>query len=171
MDYVVFDLETTGLSPERDAIVEIGALRVRGGVVLEEESFHSLVNPLRPIPFYVSRVHGLFDKHVRDAPTLEQVLPRFLEWVGESPVVAHNASFDVGFIRAGALKHGLEWNPVQLCTVQLSRRAFPGVRGHKLDDLASRFDLRFTERHRSMGDVRVTAQAFVQLSQKLALEL
>ena len=171
MDYVVFDLETTGLSPERDAIVEIGAIRVRGGQVLEEETFHSLVNPLRPIPFYVSKVHGLFDKHVRNAPTLGQVLPQFLEWVGNSPVVAHNANFDVGFIRVGAEKHGLEWDPIQLCTVQLSRRAFPGVKGHKLDDLAGRFGLSFIERHRSMGDVRVTAQAFVQLSQRLALEL
>ena len=171
MDYVVFDLETTGLSHERDAVVEIGAVRIRAGQVIAAETFHSLVNPQRPIPFYVSRVHGLFDRDVKNAPTISQVLPQFLEFVGTHPVVAHNANFDVGFIRSAAQRHGVQWNPVQICTVQLSRQAFPGVKGHKLDDLASRLNLTFTSRHRSMGDVMVTAEAFLQLGKTLELSL
>ncbi len=176
MDYVVFDLETTGLSPERDGIVEIGALRVRGGEVIEDEQFHSLVKPtaeggqVLSIPWRVSRIHGITDRHVAGAPTMDELLPDFLKFVGDSAVVAHNASFDTGFMRTAAKRAGLLWTPrAELCTMQLSRRAFPGERSHKLDLLAQRLGLEFEEggRHRSMGDVRVTAQAFVRLMNAL----
>lgn len=177
-EYVVFDLETTGLSPERDAIVEIGALKVRGGQVQSHEVFQTLVRPQDAhgrtvaIPWYTQRVHGISDQMVRDAPGLTDVLPQFLEFVGAAAVVAHNVAFDSGFIRAGALRHGLVWNPAkELCTVQLSRRAFPQERGHKLDALATRLGLEFEAggRHRSMGDVRVTAEAFILLMNRLEL--
>ncbi|WP_027481169.1 3'-5' exonuclease [Deinococcus pimensis] len=172
MEYVVFDLETTGLSPDKDAIVEIGAMYVRDGRVIEAPIFHSLVNPGRPIPWYVTKVHGIRDEHVRGAPELGQIMPAFLDYVGDRPVVAHNVGFDAGFIRAAARRHGLVWAPPQeICTVQLSRRAFPGQRSHKLDLLAERFGLQFEEggRHRSLGDVRVTAEAFVRLHERLGL--
>jgi DNA polymerase III subunit epsilon len=177
-EYVVFDLETTGLSPERDAIVEIGAMRVRGGQVQAHEVFQTLVKPqdahgnTLSIPWYTVRVHGINDQMVRDAPQLDEVLPRFLEFVGGAAVVAHNVAFDSGFIRAGAARHGLLWQPArEVCTVQLSRRAFPQERGHKLDAVASRLELEFEPggRHRSMGDVRVTAEAFVRLTERLEL--
>ena len=175
-EYVVFDLETTGLSSERDAILEIGAMRVRGGRVQPGEVFQSLVHPQDaagntvPIPWYTVRVHGIQDSMVRGSPRLAAVLPQFLDFVGDAPVVAHNVSFDSGFMRAAARRHGLRWQPPgELCTMQLSRRAFPGERGHKLDALASRLGLEFEAggRHRSLGDVRVTAEAFVQLMQRL----
>ncbi len=177
-EYVVFDLETTGLSPERDAIVEIGAVRVRGGQVQAQEVFQTLVKPTDAlgqtlsIPWYTVRVHGINDQMVRDAPALPDVLPAFLDFVGGAAVVAHNVAFDSGFIRAGAARHGLIWQPArEVCTVQLSRRAFPHERTHKLDVLASRLGLEFEAggRHRSMGDVRVTAQAFLMLQERLAL--
>ena len=177
-EYVVFDLETTGLSPERDAIVEIGALKVRGGQVQAHEVFQTLVRPqdtqgrTMTIPWYTQRIHGISDQMVRNAPGLSDVLPQFLEFVGGAAVVAHNVAFDSGFIRAGAARHGLVWKPArELCTVQLSRRAFPQERGHKLDALASRLGLEFEAggRHRSMGDVRVTAEAFVLLLERLEL--
>ncbi|WP_425147355.1 3'-5' exonuclease [Deinococcus sp.] len=175
-EYVVFDLETTGLSPERDAIVEIGAMRVRGGQVLHGEVFQTLVHPQDAagnsvsIPWYTQRIHGISDGMVQGAPRLEAVLPQFLEFVGRSAVVAHNVAFDSGFIRAAAQRHGLSWHPArELCTVKLSRRVFPGERGHKLDALASRLGLEFEVggRHRSMGDVRVTAEAFLRLMRHL----
>jgi DNA polymerase-3 subunit epsilon len=172
MEYVVFDLETTGLSPERDAIVEIGAMYVRDGRIIETPIFHSLVNPERDIPWYVSRVHGIRDEHVRGAPVMSELVPAFLEYVGNRPVVAHNATFDVGFVRAAARRCGLEWTPSrEICTVKLSRQAFPRERSHKLDLLASRLGLAFEEggRHRSLGDVRVTAQALVRLHERLGL--
>lgn len=177
-EYVVFDLETTGLSPERDAIVEIGAVRVRGGQVQAQELFQTLVRPTDAlgqtlsIPWYTVRVHGISDQMVRDAPILPDVLPAFLDFVGGAAVVAHNVAFDSGFIRAGAARHGLVWQPArELCTVQLSRRAFPHERTHKLDALAGRLGLEFEAggRHRSMGDVRVTAAAFLMLQERLAL--
>lgn len=172
MDYVVFDLETTGLSPERDAIVEIGAVVVRNGEIVEDEIFHSLVNPQRPIPYFATKVHGLKDMDVKHAPTIDLVLPEFLAFIKRKPLVAHNISFDVGFIQANAQKLGLEFPPrAQICTMQLSRRAYPRERSHKLDLLASRLDLTFTERHRSMGDVQVTAQAFIHLSRALQVNL
>ncbi|WP_345456194.1 3'-5' exonuclease [Deinococcus aluminii] len=176
MNVVVFDLETTGLSPERDAIVEIGALRVRDGRVVEAERFETLVRPLSAageplrIPWYAQRVHGISDEMVRNAPGLAQVLPEFLDFVGGSAVVAHNVGFDGGFMRAAARRHGLVWSPpAEYCTVQLSRRAFPHERSHNLDVLAQRLDLTFAPggRHRSLGDVQVTAEAFVRLMERL----
>lgn len=176
MNVVVFDLETTGLSPERDAIVEIGALRVVDGQVVEEGRFESLVRPLNAagellrIPWHAQRVHGISDEMVRGAPHLADVLPQFLDFVGTSPVVAHNAGFDCGFMRAAARRHGLVWSPPQEhCTVQLSRRAFPGERSHKLDLVAQRLGLSFAPggRHRSIGDVQVTAEAYVRLLERL----
>ncbi|EYB67979.1 DNA polymerase III subunit epsilon [Deinococcus phoenicis] len=176
MNVVVFDLETTGLSPERDAIVEIGALRVRDGQVVESEQFETLVRPVNPagellrIPWHAQRVHGISDAMVRSAPDLSQVLPEFLDFVGDAAVVAHNVGFDGGFMRAAARRHGLVWSPpTEYCTVQLSRRAFPRERAHNLDVLAQRLDLTFAPgaRHRSLGDVQVTAQAFVRLMERL----
>ncbi len=177
MDYVVFDLETTGLSPERDAVVEIGAVYVRGGQVLGTPHFHRLVNPERDIPWRASQVHGIRARDVRDAPTLREVLPEFLDFVDGRAVVAHNVGFDAGFMRAAAKRYGLLWQPsAEICTAQLSRRAFPGERGHTLDALARRCGLKFGEhgpgeygRHRSLGDVRVTAHAFVDLCRRLGL--
>ncbi len=176
MNVVVFDLETTGLSPERDAIVEIGALRIRDGQVAESERFETLVRPVGArgeplrIPWHAQRVHGISDEMVRDAPHLADVLPGFLAFVGTSPVVAHNVGFDGGFMRAVTKRHGLVWAPpAEYCTVQLSRRAFPGERAHNLDVLAGRLGLTFAGggRHRSFGDVQVTALAFVRLMERL----
>ncbi len=175
-EYVVFDLETTGLSPEKDAIVEIGALKIRGGIIYERERFESLVRPVNPdgsprlIPWQAAKVHGIRDSMVAQAPALGEVLPEFLDFVGGAAVVAHNVAFDGGFMRAAARRHGLLWTPArELCTVQLSRRAFPRERAHNLDVLAQRLGLTFTRgaRHRSFGDVQVTAQAFLRLSELL----
>ncbi|BDP40470.1 DNA polymerase III subunit epsilon [Deinococcus aetherius] len=179
MNVVVFDLETTGLSPERDAIVEIGALRVRDGQVQEAERFETLVRPVGAggeplrIPWRVQQIHGISDEMVRNAPHLAAVLPDFLDFVGDSPVVAHNIGFDRGFMRAAATRHGLTWAPsAEHCTMQLSRRAFPGERSHNLDVLAQRLDLGFARggRHRSLGDARVTAEAFVRLMERLRVQ-
>ncbi|ADV65699.1 3'-5' exonuclease [Deinococcus maricopensis] len=170
MEYVVFDLETTGLSPERDAIVEIGAIRIRNGEVLEDDTFHTLVNPERDIPWYVSRVHGIRNAHVASAPRITEALPAFLQYAGTTPVVAHNAAFDTGFIRAAAARQGLEWRPQrEICTLQLSRRAFPREKSHKLDALAQRLGLLQEARglHSAHADARLTAHAFAHLLRHL----
>lgn len=175
-DVVVFDLETTGLSPQRDGIVEIGALRIRGGRVLSDEPFQSLVRPQNAqgdpvtIPWAAERIHGISNAMVAGAPALTEVLPQFLEWAGDAPLVAHNIGFDSGFMREAARFCGLPWRPAaEICTVELSRRAFPRERRHNLDALAGRLGLTFAEgsRHRSLGDVEVTAAAYLRLTKML----
>ncbi|WP_019008296.1 3'-5' exonuclease [Deinococcus aquatilis] len=176
MNVVVFDLETTGLSPERDGIVEIGAVRIVDGRVDESQKFETLVRPTSEgghtlqIPWRAQQVHGISDAMVRSAPSIAEALPDFLAFVDGLPVVAHNAPFDNGFVRVAARRAGLTWAPpTEYCTVQLSRRAFPRERAHNLGVLAERLNLTFAEggRHRSFGDVQVTAQAFVQLMERL----
>lgn len=166
---VVLDLETTGLSPRHDAIVEIGALRIREGEV-QREVFHTLINPERPIPERAARVHGIRNDTVQGAPTLGEVLPALRDFLGERAVVAHNVGFDCGFLRVAFERCGLLWQPAaEICTVKLSRRAYPGERVHRLDALAGRLGLEFAPggRHRSMGDVEVTAQAYLRLLARL----
>lgn len=172
MNAVVFDLETTGLSPERDAIVEIGAVRIVDGKMDEHLKYETLVHPTNAdgftlmIPPRAQSVHGISDEMVKDAPTIAEVLPDFINFVGGSTIVAHNIGFDGGFIRANAQRLGLRWQPVtEICTVQLSRRAFPKERAHNLTVLAERLGLQFAPggRHRSFGDVQVTAEAYLRL--------
>lgn len=176
MEVVVFDLETTGLSPEKDAVVEIGAVRIVNGRVDESMRYETLVKPTNAagdvirIPWYTERIHGISDEMVRDAPTIAEVMPEFIEFVSGSAVVAHNIAFDGGFMRANAARLGLNWSPAaEFCTVQLSRKAFPKERAHNLTVLAERLGLNFAPggRHRSFGDVQVTAQAYVRLMELL----
>lgn len=177
VDVVVFDLETTGLSPEKDAVVEIGAVRIVNGRVDESLRYETLVKPTNAagdvvrIPWYTERIHGISDEMVRDAPTIAEVMPEFIEFVSGSAVVAHNIGFDGGFMRANAARLGLAWTPAaEFCTVQLSRKAFPKERAHNLTVLAERLGLNFAPggRHRSFGDVQVTAQAYVRLMELLS---
>ncbi|MDV6373294.1 3'-5' exonuclease [Deinococcus arenicola] len=179
MNVVVFDLETTGLSPERDAIVEIGAVRVVDGRIEESQKYETLVRPVNEtgqpmlIPWRAEQVHGISNEMVRHAPAMGDVLPEFLDFVGGSAVVAHNIGFDAGFMKANARRHGLLWQPAaEYCTVQLSRRAFPRERAHNLTVLAERLGLSFAPggRHRSYGDVQVTAQAYLRLLEMLRVK-
>lgn len=167
MQWVVFDLETTGLSPRADAILEIGAVVVEGGRVTQE-TFHSLVNPGRPIPWFVTRVHGIRDGMVASSPSLETVLPAFLDFVGDRTLVAHNAGFDMGFISENAARLGLRAPRTAHCTMELSRRIFPTERRHNLDALCERLGLEPSSRHRALGDAEVTAHAFVRMSDMIA---
>lgn len=165
---VVFDLETTGFSAASDAILEIGAVVVRDGEVRHDETFETLVHPGRPIPWFVSRVHGIRDRTVRDSPSLETALPAFLEFVGGRPLVAHNANFDMGFLAEHAARLGLRAPRDYRCTMELSRRAFPAERQHNLDAVCARLGLDPDTRHRALPDAVATAEALVRLEQLLA---
>jgi DNA polymerase III subunit epsilon len=169
-EYVVFDLETTGLSPwAGDEIIEIGAMKIFGNQIDEANVFHTLVNPKRVIPEEAIRVHGISNDMVANAPTLDQVLPKFLDFVGSAWLVAQNAKFDMSFI----MKYLVQWNIKRdmevYDTVHFSRRAFPTENRHNLDKICERLGLAVDQkdRHRSMGDVILTAKAFLALRDQL----
>lgn len=166
--FVVFDLETTGGSAERDAITEIGAVKVRGGEVLGE--FSTLVNPGREIPPAVQSITGITDAMVADAPGAESVVPAFLEFAAGAVLVAHNAPFDTGFLRANCARLGLDWpKPRSVCTVRLARRALTRdeTPNHKLATLARVLGARTEPVHRALDDARATHDVLHSLLERV----
>jgi len=164
-DFAVVDLETTGLSAERAEIMEIGAVRVRRGVVAEE--FSTLVRPSEPIPERIARLTGIEDAMVADAPELAGALRGFRSWLSRTPrapFLAHNARFDAGFVRVGLERCGLPPLEVPvLCTRKLGRRLAPEVGRYGLDHLCAHFGVSNAARHRALGDARATARIWVEL--------
>lgn len=155
--FVVVDLETTGGSPAECGITEVGAVKVRGGEVLGE--FQTLVNPGEPIPAFISVLTGITDRMVAGSPRIETVLPQFLEFAAGSVLVAHNARFDVSFLKAAALRCDREWPALPvLDTVHLARQVVPRdeVRNHRLGTLAAHFGATTTPDHRALHDARAT---------------
>ncbi|MDO3649954.1 DEDD exonuclease domain-containing protein [Nocardia mangyaensis] len=155
--FVVVDLETTGTSPDGDAITEIGAVKVRGGEVLGE--FATLVNPGFAIPPAIVQITGITTAMVYEAPRIEAVLPGFLEFAAGAVLVAHNARFDTAFLKAAAARQDIAWpNPQVLCTVKLARRVLtrdeaPSAR---LGVLAAVLGAGTTPTHRALDDARAT---------------
>lgn len=154
--FVVFDLETTGLSPATDRITEVGAVKVRAGEVLGE--FHTLVQPGVPIPPAITTVTGITDAMVRTSPPIEAVLPAFLEFIRDAVLVAHNANFDVGFVNHELGRHGYpRLGNTVVDTARLARRALRDeVRDHRLSTLARHLRSRFAPEHRALSDARAT---------------
>lgn len=166
--FVVVDLETTGGSSRSDAITEIGAVKVRGGEVLGE--FATLVNPGGPIPPGIVMLTGITDAMVIEAPPLAAVLPSFLEFARGCVLVAHNAPFDIGFLRAGAASLGLAWpafpviDTVRLARAVFTRSELPSVR---LGVLAAAVGARVTPDHRALHDARATVDVLHALIERL----
>lgn len=162
--WVVVDLETTGVSHAKgDRIVEIGAVRLEGDRVTGE--FQTLVNPQRPIPFYAQRVHGISDRMVASAPCFADVLPEFLAFCAEAPLISHNAPFDRGFLDAESLAAANQklWH-AHLDTLRVSRQLLPKLPKHNLDALVNHFGISMEgDRHRALADARATAHLWVHL--------
>lgn len=164
--FTIFDVETTGLNPERgDRIIEIAGVRVEDGRIQEEKLFLSLVNPHMPIPAEAGYIHGITEVEVKKAPPIEEVLPQFLAFAGDSILVAHNAEFDRAFLEAE--KEGC-WGfidiPECLCTLTLSRAVDAHAYRHTLEAVAERYGIPLPGRlHRAAADVHVTAQVFLAL--------
>lgn len=161
LDCVVFDLETTGLTPQDD-IVQIGAIRVLRGRVVAAETFDILVDPGRPIPPGSTKVHGISNEMVRGAPNVMQALTRLKAFCGSAVLVAHNAPFDMGFLRRGP---GPAFDNPVLDTVLLSAMVWGQAAPHSLDALTERLGITIPAalRHTALGDARATAAAFVRL--------
>lgn len=159
---VVVDVETTGGRPPGDRITEIGAVRLHGGRI--EGEWTSLVNPGRPIPWFVERLTGIDGHLVAAAPRFEDVVEDFLEFLGGATLVAHNAHFDWRFLNAELLRarNGALVN-ARVCTVRLARALLPHVRRRSLDSLAWLFGIQVEGRHRALGDARATARILLYL--------
>ena len=173
-EYVFFDLETTGLSPwGGDEIIEIGAMKVWGENLEEAQVFHSLVNPKRLIPPDATKVNGITNEMVVEAPTIEQIFPKFLDFIGNSWLIAQNARFDMSFVMKYLMQFRMKRQFEVWDTMLCSRRAFPGESKHNLDIICQRlgFKVNPEERHRSIGDVKLTAKAFFALREKLSGQL
>ncbi|MEN5075203.1 DEDD exonuclease domain-containing protein [Isoptericola cucumis] len=167
--FVVVDLETTGGRVSDSGITEIGAVKVRGGEVLGE--LQSLVDPGRPVPAFVARLTGITTAMVATAPPLDLVLPSFLEFSRDAVLVAHNAPFDVGFLRAACEQLGYEWPGYRVVdTVPLARRVVTRdeARNHKLSTLAALFRATVTPEHRALADARATVDVLHGLLERLA---
>ncbi len=162
---VVFDIETTGFSSQHCHIIEIGAVRIKGGRVTEE--YDEFVNPGCPIPKEITELTSITDGMVANADPISVVLPRFLAFAGDCTLIAHNANFDVGFIRTAARRCGLEFNNPYLDTVALSRFINTDLKSHKLDMLQKYYGLESFHHHRASDDARMLAEIFFCMRDKL----
>ena len=160
--FAVFDTETTGLLPHKDEIVQIAALRVLNGQIVPTEAIDMLVNPGRSIPASSTRVHGITNDMVADAPGIDVAARRFHDFARDAVIVAHNAPFDMAFLRRHDARLGLGWDHPVLDTVLLSAVLFGAAETHTLDALCDRLGITIPEalRHTAMGDTRATAEAF-----------
>ncbi len=164
--YVAFDIETTGLSDQKDRITEIGAVIFRNGKA--GERFQTYVNPGRPIPPDIQRLTGITDRDVLDAPSEAQAVQAFLDFAGGLPLCAHNADFDVGFIAAAAARMGQTFAPLYIDTLALSQALLPDLRKFKLDIVADRLGLPGFNHHRASDDALVCGRLLEKFIPMLA---
>ena len=165
--YVVFDIETTGLSKEKEMITEIGAVKVADGKIIDR--FSTFVNPQRPISAEITKLTGITDDMVKDAPTIENILPEFLKFCEDTVLVAHNASFDTGFIRIAVERAGLgELHHTIVDTLELARALLPELNKHKLDIVCEHLGVTLNGHHRAVNDAEATAEVFIKFLDMLA---
>jgi DNA polymerase III epsilon subunit family exonuclease len=171
--FIVLDLETTGASPQQGCgITEIGAIAVRGGEVLGE--FSTFVNPQVPLPDYIINLTGITDEMLVDAPLISEVFPDFIKFIDRHEdihLVAHNAPFDIGFLKAAATSLALEWPKYEVIdTVKLARRVIDRseILNYKLGTLSQFFDTQALPNHRALDDVKTTVEVLHRLIERLA---
>ena len=160
--YVVFDIETTGFSAVHDRIIEIGAVKISHGE--EVGRFSEFINPQIPIPFKIEQLTSINDGMVKDAPTIDLILPKFLEFCKGSILVAHNAEFDTGFIKQKAEDLQLEYDFTVVDTMTLSRVLLTGLAKFTLDNICKHLNISLEHHHRAIDDASATAKMFFKLS-------
>lgn len=164
--FVVFDLETTGFSAEVDRIIEIGAVKIKDGEIIDR--FSRFVNPQIPIPFRIENLTGISDDMVMDADTIEKVLPDFLDFCGDAVMVAHNAGFDTSFIINNAGRIGVKYNPTIMDTVLMAQFVIPNLHNYKLDTLCKHLSVSLENHHRAVDDAEATAHIYLKMVRMLA---
>ena len=163
--YVVFDLETTGFSPNTCKIIEIGAVKVENGTITER--FSEFVNPQVPIPFKIEELTGIRDDMVMGAETIEEILPRFMEFCEGCVMIAHNAEFDMSFIRKNCMDLDIPCNHTVGDTVAMARILLPALHRFKLDTVAKALKISLENHHRAVDDAECTAHIFVKFIEML----
>jgi DNA polymerase III epsilon subunit family exonuclease len=166
LEFVVVDVEATGAKTPPNRLIELGAYRIRNGCIVDK--FLSLVNPEIPIPRFVATLTGISNDMVRQAPVFADVAPRWLDFVSDAVLIAHNSNFDANFINheISRVYPGHRMVNQHLCTVKLSRRVLPELLNHRLDTIASHFSISIASRHRAGGDALATAEIFLHLLAK-----
>ena len=163
--FVVFDIETTGFSAVNDRIIEIGAVKVEGGQIVDRYS--TFVNPERPIPFEIEKLTGIHDGMVEDAEVIEDVLPKFMEFCQDCIMVAHNAEFDMSFIRENCRRQGIERKFTVVDTLAMARSMLPDLKNYKLDTVVEAVGGSLENHHRAVEDAESTADIFVKFVARL----
>jgi DNA polymerase III epsilon subunit family exonuclease len=167
LDFVVVDVEATGAKTPPNRLIELGAYRIRKGKIVDK--FLQLVNPEIPIPRFVMTLTGISNDMVRRAPVFAEVAPKWLDFVSDSVLIAHNAPFDTSFLNheISRVYPGHRMINPHLCTVRLSRRVLPELMNHRLDTIANHFSIPIVSRHRAGSDAEATAEIFLLLLTKL----
>ncbi len=165
--YVVFDLETTGLSPFKDEIIEIGAVKVdKDGQIAD--TFTTLVKPIRPVSEFIRNLTGISNEMLSDAPSIYTALPRFIDFVGEATVIGHNVTFDIAFVQQKAkIYQDIKFLNPYIDTLTLTRKVYPGLKSYKLQDLIKEYNLKTYAAHRALADVVATQQLYELLKKNL----
>lgn len=164
--FTIVDLETTGLDPLQNEIIEIGAIKAEGGEI--KDIFNKLVKPKSAISSLITEITGITNEMVENSPSIEEVLPEFLSFIGKSDLIAHNADFDIPFLSENvkrSLKRDL--TNMTMCTLKIARALLPGLENHKLHTVAHYFKVPISARHRAIGDCEATYQVWIAMVKKL----
>jgi DNA polymerase III subunit alpha, Gram-positive type len=166
MKCIVLDIETTGMSRYYHKITEIAAVKVENNTVIDK--FHTLINPQTHIPSFITKLTGIDDYMVKDAPVIEEVLPKLKDFLGEHTIVAHNATFDYGFLSHNFKMHiNHELTNKAICTLRLANRIPIDFENRKLGTLCNYFNIKNEREHRAMGDTMATVQLLNEFTQIL----
>ena len=156
--YCVLDLETTGISHFTEKITEVGIIKIKDGKIID--TFETFVNPEKPIPEEVVEITHITDDMVRDAETIDKIIPQIIEFIGDSVLVAHNADFDIGYLKYNFKKYGYELNNTYIDTLRLSKAVFPDLKKYKLGVIADSLNIKVDVAHRALDDVKTLVAVF-----------
>ena len=163
--YVIFDIETTGLSSKYNKITEIGAVKILNGHIVDR--FNALINPQVPIPQNIVELTGITDNMVKDQPTVDEILPKFINFIGDNPIVAHNASFDSSFILENCSKLNIVFDNAIVDTLALSKILLPQLKKFRLNKITEELGIQLTNHHRAVDDAEALAQVFIKFLSQL----
>ncbi len=164
-EFVAFDIETTGFSPDNDLIIEIGAVKIKDNKIID--TFSALVNPNKKLTSKIIEITNITDDMLEDKPSIEDILPKFIEFCGKSILVAHNASFDMSFINKNCKRQGIKSNFTVIDTLQLSRMLFTDLKKHKLDTICKYLKISLENHHRAEDDAKACGEILIHSIEKL----